>query len=523
MDITRAAAKIQRRWRTFSEGEGRMLRMGRRLDGEYFDFLRQGRYDRVDMSEFMTPFKITLFKRWLLRVLIRANEPAAVRKLASLCSTLFCFYVEIFQSKLAGATALVSAATQLVADLLALMEGNLDSVPRIGGELSEFIRLFSEWRATHYLPFIGRLRGDLIYLIYQGLMSTHTVSEVHLSKFRTTLAMYTLMYPGAAELKTSPVYKALVIAQNSKYFTTISEFSNSKVLHEFIIERSLNFQIPIDQTIPFLVEDHSVDGRLVDSVALRNDLMSSMIFFTNNGNVMELVANTFSITENCDTLEFATRIINLLLEMVSNTSTVSAIRSEWDANKEHRPLEVLVHAVRMVRNLSENAFVGLTRPSLQPCVNLETFAPTPAAYHLLQVDKTERTHLWIDSALAKCPREEVEALARGHPFALHGFFNQAVLDLVLDSPDRLADDVLPEFLMRDQERLRAIRFEFALHSFETRHLMEFICSGRWIGARPLPPAFMQMAEKFQRILKLGFWAHGEGVCVAVMHQARMRL
>jgi hypothetical protein len=58
--------------------------------------------------------------------------------------------------------------------------------------------------------------------------------------------MYTLMYPGAAELKTSPVYKALVIAQNSKYFTTISEFSNSKVLHEFIIERSLNLQIQID-------------------------------------------------------------------------------------------------------------------------------------------------------------------------------------------------------------------------------------------------------------------------------------
>lgn len=523
MDV-HAASRIQRRWRTYIEKGGRILRMGCRLDGLYFHFLRQRQYDMVDMAEFITPFKITLFKKWLLRILIRAKEPSSVLKLASEGNVLYCFFIEIFQSKLGGSTELVSAATHLVADLLGLMQGNLDSIHRIGTGVSEFIRLFSEWYTNHYLWFVVRLRGDVIYLIYKGLVST-TMSEVHLSKFRTTLAMYTLMDPRAVEMKTSQVYKALVIAQGSKYFSTTLEFSNSKVLHEFIIERSLIFQIPVDQTIPFLVEDHSIDGRLIDSASLRNDLMSSMIFFTNNGNVMELIADTFKATENCNTLEFATRIIAMLLDMISNTSTLSAIRSEWDANKEQRPLDTLVLAVRMVRNLSENAFVGLTGPSLRPCINLETFTPTTEAYHILRVNKTERTRLWIVSALEKCSSEEVEALSSRNPFALIGFFNQAVVDLVLDkgSRDLLADDLLPEFLMRDQERLRAIRFEFSLHSFETQHLMEFVSSGRWMGGSAAPAAFLLMAEKLQRILKLGFWVHGECVCLAIIIRAQMSL
>jgi hypothetical protein len=87
----------------------------------------------------------------------------------------------------------------------------------------------------------------------------------------------------------------------------------------------------------------------------------------------------------------------------------------------------------------------------------------------------------------------------------------------------LADDLLPEFLMRDQERLRAIRFEFSLHSFETQHLMEFVSSGRWMGGSAAPAAFLLMAEKLQRILKLGFWVQGECVCLAIIIRAQMSL
>jgi hypothetical protein len=89
--------------------------------------------------------------------------------------------------------------------------------------------------------------------------------------------------------------------------------------------------------------------------------------------------------------------------------------------------------------------------------------------------------------------------------------------------DLLGDDLLPEFLVYDQERLQNIRLEFSLHSFDDRHLMELINSGRWIGRTTPPPQFFQMAEKFQRILKLGYWVNGDCVSSAVTMRARVDL
>lgn len=518
------AAKIQRAWRNF-RNEG-IVSLGRKLDGGCFDFMRQQQYDRVDMVEFANPEKISLFQKWLIKIFLRTSAPPDVHLLAKNSRILLCFYVEIFKSKFsAGSRDLVDAASRLVANLFSLMKGRLDGIRSIGVEMSEFIRLFGVWHSSFFQQFIVQLRGDVIYLIYMGVMSNAVGSDVVFSKFRTSVSMYTLMDREAADLKSSPVYMAILMARNSKYCSSNADFSDSKILHEFIIEKSFDYKVPLEKTIPFLLTDHSRAGRLIDSQSLRDDLMCSMLLFTNQGNLMELVAETFQSTRGCNTVEFCSRTMALLLNIISSTSAVSAIHSVWDANKEHSPLETLVLAVRMVRNMSENTFVGIARTSLQTYMDTETFIPTMTAYQILRTDKFNRTCAWITAYMSKCSREEVVALSNSNPFALHEFFNRAMLNLVLDngSVDLLGDDLLPEFLVYDQERLQNIRLEFSLHSFDDRHLMELINSGRWIGRTTPPPQFFQMAEKFQRILKLGYWVNGDCVSSAVTMRARVDL
>ena len=520
-----SATRIQRSWRSFRD-EG-IVSIGRRLDGECFVFMRGQRYDRVDMVEFATPDRICLFRKWLLKIFLRTSVPSAEQVLAKDGRVILCFFVELFKSKFtAGSPSdLVVMASRLVANLLSLMEGRLDGIRGIGAEVSEFVRLFVVWHSSFFQQFIVQLRSDVIHLIFMSVMHGDVVSEVLFSRFRSNLAMYTLMDPEAAKLKFSPVYRAIQMARYSKYSVFQAEFWNKKVMHEFIIERRLEYKVPLDKTLPFLLVDHSRAGRLVDSPSLRDDLMCLMILLASQGNLMELVSDTFQATKDCNTTEFSFRAMEVLLHVVSSSSAVAAIRLEWDANKDHCPLETLVLAVRMLRNLSENRLVDLACPSAQLCIDPETFTPTIAAYHVLKAEKYDRTCAWITSFIATCPREEVRALSVSNPFALHGFFNKAMLNLVLDngSKDLLGDDLLPEFLVHDQERLRDIRFEFSLHQFDARHLMELVNSGRWIGRTAPPPAFLQSAEKFQRIIKLGYWVHGDCVSSAATLRARVTL
>jgi hypothetical protein len=515
------ATKIQRAWR-----DAGIISLGCKLDCQCFALMREQRHDRVDMGEFVNPEKIQLFQRWLIKIFLRTSVPSEVRLFAKDNRILLCFFVEIFRSKFAaGSSDLVDAAFHLVANLLRLMKGEFDGIWRIGAQVSDFVRLIGVWHSEFSQQFVVQLRGDVIFLTYLSLMSKNVVSESIYSRFRTSLSMYTLFDSRAGELKSTPVYKAILMARSSKYSSFTSAFSNCKVLHEFIIEKSLDYTVAVEKTIPMLLTDHSSAGRLVDSQSLRDDLMCLMLFFTNRGNTMELVAETFKATKDCSTAEFSARVMALLLQIISSTSVVAGIRSEWDANKEHRPLETLVLAVRTVRNISENTFIGLSRPDLLQCINLETFTPTTMAYTVLRVEKLQRTCVWITASVAKCSNEEVSALSEKNPYAFHEFFYRSVFDLVLDnySRDFLADDHMPEVLMHDLERLRTFRFEFSLHPFETRHLMEFVNSGRWIGSTPPPPSFLQMAEKFQRVLKLCYWIHGEGLSLAAAMRAQVNL
>jgi hypothetical protein len=526
MERITGATIIQRFWRSFRE-EG-IVGIGRKLDGECFAFLREQRYDSVDMVEFAAPDMICLFQKWLLKIFQRTGVPSAEHLLAKDSHVLLCFFVELFKSKFTTAGSpsdLVGMASRLVANLLSLMEGHLDGIRRIGAEVSEFVRLFGVWHSSFFRQFIVQLRGDVIHLIFMSNMRGDVVSELLFSRFRSSLVMYTLMDPEAANLKSSPVYRAIQMTRNSKYSVPATDFWNRKVMHEFIIERRLEYRVPLEKTLPFLLTDHSRAGLLVDSPSLRDDLMCLMILFANQGNLMELVSETFQANKDCNTTIFSFRTMELLLHVVSSSSAVAAIRAEWDAKKDHHPLETLVLAVRMERNLSENRLVNLACPSVQMCMNPETFIPTVGAYHVLKAEKFDRTCAWITSFLEKCTSDELRALSVSNPFAFHGFFNKAMLNLVLDngSRDLLGDTLLPEFLVHDQERLRDIRFEFSLRSFDARHLMEFISSGRWIGHTAPTPAFLQIAVKFQRIIKLGFWVHGDCARCSATLGARMKL
>ena len=130
---TSAAITIQRTWRNF---EG-IVALGKKLDCECFENLRDDKPELVHFESFATKEKISVFQLWMKKLLARANVPDA--EILALDSNLtMCFFIDANEGRFSGADALVLAADLLVTDLLDLALGYFD----VAGELERRVRNF---------------------------------------------------------------------------------------------------------------------------------------------------------------------------------------------------------------------------------------------------------------------------------------------------------------------------------------------------------------------------------------------
>jgi hypothetical protein len=501
--------------------------------------------DTVNPGFLIQPENIMVYKLWLLKLFIRSGIPDATELSSNHCLVV-CWFVSVHkqQQNWGGGDAdetttttsdLTLAADNLVTSFLNFLQGDFKYIRELEADVREFVDVFTAWRVIHSQRFNTRLRHSVIETVY-GLVRHTRAPASELVRFKRLTALYAVMDPGARNFKASPVYRCIVIASGSSFWTPY--ISQAKFIHALLHDDK--FIVSIDKSIPELQSKHSSSSStssgdcqiiIVDSKALREDLMSTIIGSVEDAATLERIANVFYETEKDTPLVFSTKVIEVLMEILSDTPFAARIDSVWEKLKDSRPLMALVFSVRVLRNMLDNAAVDFVRQ------NMGVFSvddnPTAAAYSVMQVTEHERTLKWIDHCLKMYDPDMIEALSDGNPFALIEFFNQSVIDLVV--PQKKEDDPVdnsslfltdyesvPEFLRLDRERLMDIRLDLsttATSSFETKHFVELVNSSKWMAPYPPPVILVQSANKLRRILQLDRFFHGQSICRHIVEMA----
>ena len=533
-----AAIKIQRAW---LRNKG-LYALGQRLECDCLDNMRDDTaLDTVNPGFLIQPENIVVYKLWLLKLFIRSGIPNAAELSSNHCLVV-CWFVSVHKERWQqqmilnrdddddSTTPLALAADNLVTGLLNFLQGDYKHIRDLDEDVRDFVDVFTAWRLIHSQQFNIRLRHSVIETIY-GLVRHTTTPASELVRFKRLTALYAVMDPGARNFKTSPVYKSIVLASGSSFWTPY--ISQAKFVHALLIDDK--FIVSVDKSIPELQSKHtsSADGQIVDSKALRDDLMSTMIGSVEDAATLERIANVFHETDKDPPAEFSSKVIEILVDILSDTPFAARINSVWEKLKDSRPLMALVFSVRVLRNMLDNAAVNFVRH------NMGVFAvndnPTTAAFAVMQVAEHEQTLKWIGHCIKMHDPELVKALSDGNPFALLEFFNQSVIDMVVvliinnnhDPPsvDFLTENSVPEFLRLDRERLVDIRLDLSTCKFEPKHFVELVNSGKWMPSsspqqQQCPPsAVQQSADKLRRILQLDRFFHGQSICRYVVEMA----
>jgi hypothetical protein len=509
-----AATKIQRTWRK-THGMGCL---GRELNS--YPVFEQMRYDLpADPCVFVGSDLQTGFRGWVFKLLVRFGE---ARALASDPDLLACWMIVLYRRRFQGVV--VHAATVLVTSFLNFLLGEYKGLRGLGAEIKEFLALYAEWRAVRVVPFMDVLRTGLIEKLYTSLRDGSYYDRrvagflpSSMVEYPSLHALYCVVGRCDTDFISSNVYKAVLIA--SKNPCWMPAVSRSRLMHELILDNNLT--IPFAQSIPQLNTRHTgVDGRIVDSQRLRDDIMSTMIGFVDEADVLEEIAEAFHNTRGCPTAEFARIIFEVFFEIAVDTPIAQQVQSEWESRSS--PLEALVLTIRMVRNLLDNMQVNAARQDMAG--HIDPNALTRQTWMTMQISQTQRSSAWINELIrSKCSHPMVAAMAASNPYALIEFLDSSILGLVLDNApvvDYLSPDRLPEFLVYDQDRLILLRSELSTYSFRPDDFMELVNAGKWMGARPCPPTLLRIAAFLRSMLDLCRFCHGQMINSLVIRTAK---
>lgn len=235
-----------------------------------------------------------------------------------------------------------------------------------------------------------------------------------------------------------------------------------------------------------------------------------------------------------DPVIFSTRIVEMLMDLLlaNAPSFADRVNTVWKKLKDSRPLMALVFAVRVLRNMLDNADVDYVRQRMR--FFMVDNNPTAAAFSVMQVTEHERTMKWIDHCIRNVQDQNILIhLSKGNPFVLLEFFNQSVLDMVVvttnleaSNEDFLTEIKIPEFLRLDREKLTEIRLDLSTCDFEPKHLMEIINSRKWKNEvashhneEKCPAVIFQASEKLRRILQLNRFFYGQIICRHIVERA----
>lgn len=512
MQMSAASSKIQRAWR-----QGGVTQFGNKLhsqERECFINISDNKLETVDLGFMLRPSVSTLFQRWVMKLLVRCGVPDA-KQLASNPYLVACWFVVVSKPLFSGEEALTNAAEDLVCDLLDLIEKNFTQIRELHESVQIFLEEYTAWKTRASQPFAVLIRSKVIEVM--SCISKEPVPlDVLAIQFKKLMALYRMIDPLAESFVTSPVYLAIVSSGTNKF--CFKGVSRAKAIHE--IMHNPKYQICITKSIPELSSDHTVDGRIVDSVGLRDDLMSLLISLVHGATVIEQIANAFCTARGFTTFAFSQIIYNVFIEIIAiNIPFKPQVESEWQLKKDSRPLEVLVLSMQLLHNLLENT--GITHLRQHMPDNLAFQAMTPQTFAHLQVRETVRSSEWIRSSLERCSDATIHALSKGHPFALLEFFDNSILDLVV-SCQELTNDTLPEFLRFDQDRLSMIQLDLSTCSFLQSDLLELINSKKWIGPN-CPALLLQTANSLGMILQFSRFCHGPVICDLIVRHATERV
>ena len=513
--MTSAAITIQRAWRN-CEG---LISLGNQLDCECFENLRDDKPALVHFGSFATPEKISVFQRWMKKLLVRTKVLDA-EILALDNNLIMCFFIDANEDRFHGADALILAADLLVTDVLDMALGYFDVIRELEKRIRAFLVEYATWSEVSSVGFLSQLRNDVIVTVYYAARPATIDDDIRSQeKLRRLMVMYTVMYRDASKFRSSPVYLAIILARRSTFCKSV--VSQAKMLHQMVIEDNVDFNIPLEKSIPELVSKHSSGGKIIDSQALRDDVMCVLVCAVDDGDILEIIADTCHEARHFPGDVFAERVMVIVLHIMSNSPRLEQVNLEWDAKKSTRPLDALVYSVRVLRNVIENEVVDVVSQTLPQYFDNDNKIPNVLALSVLKITDTTLTSLWIASCLCARSKKEIGALAAGNPFVLLEFFNTSVLKLVIDNttPDLLDLERLPEFLLHDRERLVVVRLELSFGVFTPRVLMEYINADRWMGKYKPGPSFLDAVEKFRKILVFCRWVHGDFVCKLIVGMA----
>ena len=507
-----AASKIQRVWR-----RGGVIKLGNKLhskERECFINLSNNMLENVDLSFMLRPSVSALFQRWVMKLLTRCGVPNA-SQLSLHPHLMACWFVAVNKPLFLGETTLTNAAEDLVCDLLDLIEINFTQIRELHESVRIFLEKYTRWHARASQPFTILIRSKVIEAI-SGISKEPTPLDVSMVQFKKLMSLYLVIDPLAESFVTSPVYLAIVSSGRNKF--CFKGVPRAKAIHE--IMHDPNYQVCITKSIPELSSDHTIDGRIVDSVCLRDDMMSLLISLVHGAAVIEQIVNAFYTARGLNTFEFAQTIYNVFMKIIAtNIPFKPQVLSEWQLKKDSQPLEVLVDSMRLLHNLLENT--GITHLRQHMPDNLAFQAMTPQTFSHLQVRETARSSEWIRSALDKCSNAAIEALSKGNPYALLEFFDNSILDLVVRCQE-LTNDTLPEFLRFDRDRLSMIQMDLSMCSFQQSDLLELINSKKWMGP-PCPALLLETASRFGAILQFSRFCHGPVICNLIVQHATERI
>lgn len=486
-----AATKIQRAWR-----HGTLRRTLNKR--EFFTLLREDKLDKADPSILENQDIVSDLRSWTMKLMGGERE---AYKLASHPDLIVCWVVVLHKPRFQGAVGMVNAASLLVYELLQLLDGG--SVRNIGKKVRSFLLKYSEWKTTQLAPFMRDLRGALIARLIAAHRRRLSITDRIMVGFQRLHTLYCIMDHCATGFTSSPVYRAII--QSCGNPCCAPAVSQARLMNELILNNDL--KIPFSESNPELNSRNTVNGRIVDSQSLRDDILATMIGFVNEATELDVIANVFEKTKTSTASVFASEVFGVFIRIAAETSISQQVRFEWESNQAH-PLEALVLTLRMVRNLLDNALVDASRQRMEGHLDLESL--TRAVWATMQVTQTHCAVGWIRALLGKCDRMKISALASANPFALIEFFDASIVDIVLNNTevDYLEENRLPEFLDYNRDRLVLFRIELSAHSFQLNELMELINADKWMGSRPCSPSLQHTAKLIRSMLKLCRFCHG---------------
>lgn len=512
-----AAVKIQRTWRR----QENLASLAKKLDGDFFNKMKEDNFMLADPAFMIEQSIYDTFKMWMGKLLSRGGSHSSRLELLNRSSEItFCWFVAVFRELWdQSAGNLVDFADRVVGNFLDCHDGNYGDIRILEGDIRAFLDELMLWRRSEELqPFMRRLRAKVIQTL-QRAVRPRVCSDI-LFQFRRLVSLYGLVdNPNAMALESSPVYRAIRLAnQNEFWMTTLS---HARILHELILDRQ--FTVHFSQCLPHLSTKHSdpTTGRILDSQGFRDDVMSCLLSAVDDGQEIELIADTFHANRDSSSRVFADAVFGIIQVITGNSGTAQVVRAEWDERGQSQPLEAVVFCVRRMRHALENVAVDFVRQSMNLIIRENSISPE--ALRLLQVRQKERTGRWIASSLATCSRDLIIALVQGNSFALLEFFDRSMLRLVLEHQpevDFLSEELCPEFLRFDRSRLIDIRLDLSACSLQFTHFSELVTAGRWMGPPNACTATVsQSAERVNTLLRFHRYCHGQMLCSHIMESA----